>query len=1170
MILLNFKYLKFKIDIVIYKGIFILILSCYVKLSCSAQNIVRINYKDSTDIIFNASPTKWIKQKKDSFPDINNSFIYKRNYPKLPLITENFSFNKKRELSYKIISSKDTCLPASITNCHGLIKLKNIHKELNTDSIFNKDVFFPFKKVQFNKEYNYMGTYNKLLEISPFQFNPKKKHLVYYKHLHIRVYHKQQSLKTQSITPIKRHKTMLIIAPKKFHNTLRSFILWKNKIGIYTILEDSDILTNSTILYNKIKSTHLNTKLNFILLVGDINKTRSIDSKYGLSDNKLACLEGSDPYMDAHIGRFPAKDTIQLKNIIIKSIQYEKAIYFTTNFLGIASDSENIGYENKTDFEHINYISEQLNNINYNTTIITTKNKKSISNIINKGCGLISYAGHGNEYMLKTNTYNLDSIDNLRNTEDHPFFIDVACLNGKFDIETCFAEKLMIATTNNKPSGVLAVLASSIEQAWIPPMYGQKLIIEKIIESATNKYEYTLGEMVSFALREIINKYGETGIETALTWNLFADPSVYFRPSTPINMNITHDSIFNIRKQEFKIKAPKNSFISISSDSEIISSKFAINKTDTLNSLFEKQIDSVEICVSNNGYKTYIKKIPVSFDGGAYYNISNFEIEDNNSCIEYNENIIIRPEIKNLGNIKGENLELKIISHDKCIDVVTQKQNCDFINAQSTQIFNGFDIYIKTGSEDLKWASITFEILDASGQKNNFHVKFQIKKDNTLINSININKKDVVDNKFVFIKDTLDIFVLLNNKGNAPSNSHNTKIRCSSAYVEILSDTIVTKNINPLSTDSVLFKIKFNPDILIGEKIICEIINNNETSEKISLTARKNNNIQISDGNEIISQYPFYNYYKNNKSQFLILENELEKITIIDSIALLINSAPSNNKHNKFNNFSIKLINTTENNFSSKFINTDKYKYEIHNIKLENTEEWFKLKTNEFALLKKHNLLVEISWSGNEYCTPYQDNYTVVGNKTNFISSIFSFSDSGKNSVAQNTSNYRPLFKIITKNKEAKKRVFKLETKQGITIKQYRLTIGTKTIESDNNGFVDLPLSNGKYIVEVESDGNIIFHDSIFLDDNMENIALESIITNVNYTIQNKTIYYIKPYLYTNIKSNKYNIKIYDTLGRMVLSIKSYQQNNKAYINLPKGIYICKVNKIFVSKFLIY
>jgi hypothetical protein len=122
-----------------------------------------------------------------------------------------------------------------------------------------------------------------------------------------------------------------------------------------------------------------------------------------------------------------------------------------------------------------------------------------------------------------------------------PFIFSVACLNGKFESSTCFAESWLRATHNNEPTGAIAAFMSSISQAWEPPMDAQDEIIDLLIESYAENKKNTFGGLAFTGCMRMNDDYGSSGYAETDAWHVFGDPSLQVRTDTPEKMTVEHN-----------------------------------------------------------------------------------------------------------------------------------------------------------------------------------------------------------------------------------------------------------------------------------------------------------------------------------------------------------------------------------------------------------------------------------------------------------------------------------------------------------------------------------------------------------------------------------------------------------------------------------------------------
>ncbi len=350
---------------------------------------------------------------------------------------------------------------------------------------------------------------------------------------------------------------MLIICKDTYQSAMTDFVNWKREKGL-----DVEMVLTSTVgsTASNIQSYITNyfnnhSDLAYILLVGDAADvpTNNNGSTWSPahSDNQYAYLVGNDHYADVFIGRFSGESVANIQNMVRKVIHYEKEITTSDTWLakayGSASNEgagqgHNQGNGAESDMQHMGFIQTDLENYGYTVTRVNqassgyTSDLAATSSAFNNGVGLGCYIGHGDVTEWASTGYTNTHVNALTNANKYPFIISVACVNGDFNGNTCFAEAWLRASNNGNPTGALAFLGSTINQDWTPPMTAQDEMVDIITESLTNNIKRTIGG-ISFNgyFRMIQDHTGSNndGAGMADTWTIFGDPSTMFRSKTP-------------------------------------------------------------------------------------------------------------------------------------------------------------------------------------------------------------------------------------------------------------------------------------------------------------------------------------------------------------------------------------------------------------------------------------------------------------------------------------------------------------------------------------------------------------------------------------------------------------------------------------------------------------
>ena len=460
------------------------------------------------------------------------------------------------------------------------------------DSFYNQDRWYPRDVAELSKPYIIRDFRGTVVVVNPFQYNPIQKQLRFYNEITVEVYpdgedtinciyreklpskvdfefneiYKGHFINYQTslnrYTPVSDQGKMLVITYDSFYDNMVPFVQWKNMKGIPTeMVNISDIGTTASAIDSYIDQYYQqDNELTFVLLVGDIDQMPSLSAAGGASDPSYTYILGDDHYPDLFIGRFSANNDGELDTQIERTLEYEKALFTSTDWLdagtGIASN-QGVGDEGEYDWEHMRKIRNILLNFTYNTVdelydgdhggeddpdYVTVSD---VSTALNEGRSMINYCGHGSATSWSTSDFSNSDINNLVNNNMLPFIWSVACSNGDFDGYTaCFGEAWLRATNNGEPTGGIACFASSIGQYWDPPMDGQDEMNDILTETYTDNIKRTYGGISFNGCMHMNDNYpwsgNDGGYDMTDTWHIFGDPSLEVRTDAPTQLSVDH------------------------------------------------------------------------------------------------------------------------------------------------------------------------------------------------------------------------------------------------------------------------------------------------------------------------------------------------------------------------------------------------------------------------------------------------------------------------------------------------------------------------------------------------------------------------------------------------------------------------------------------------------
>ncbi len=340
---------------------------------------------------------------------------------------------------------------------------------------------------------------------------------------------------------------MLVICHDAWVANMNPFVTHKNNIGLETTVVGVGTIPGGntpTAIKNYIQSVYDDTGLDYVLLVGDSTQVATpnviANGQNGASDPMYALLGGSDSYPDISVGRFSAETAEQVDTQVARSVAYEAGAApsqaWCKQGIGIAS-SQGPGDDGERDYEHIDNIRTQLLGAWYTAVdqvYDPTATADAVTNAVNAGRGIINYCGHGSVTGWTSSGFGSTHITNLNNAGMLPMIFSVACVNGRFNGTTCFAETWLRSTRDGEPIGAVAAYMSSINQSWSPPMSAQDAFADLLVHRANMSF----GDLCYAASCEMIDQYGVDGVDMFNTWHVFGDPSLRVLPQWMLDPNM--------------------------------------------------------------------------------------------------------------------------------------------------------------------------------------------------------------------------------------------------------------------------------------------------------------------------------------------------------------------------------------------------------------------------------------------------------------------------------------------------------------------------------------------------------------------------------------------------------------------------------------------------------
>ncbi len=796
-----------------------------------------------------------------------------KNAPDLLKLTASVIIPNKSLMTVEVISSnykdfKNINIAPSKGNLTRDIDPANIPYAYG--KVYNENKFYPGKLSELRDPFIMRDYRGQTIIIYPFQYNPVSKTLRVYYDLTIEISEKNQNGKNQlsknktsnsvssefnklykhqflnygnsKYTPLAEQGNMLIITHGNYMSTMQPLVEWKNTIGIPTeIVNVATIGTTASAIKTYVSNYYNTNGLTFLMLVGDANQIPTNVLSSGHSDNAYGFLTGNDSYPELFVGRFSAENTAHAQTQVEKTINYEfNPTLSTGGFnkgIGIASQ-QGPGDDNEYDYEHIRNMSTDLLSYNYNYCyelfdgnqggLDASGNPTSsmVGSAVNNGASVILYTGHGSTSSWGTSSFNKTDVNSLTNTEILPFIWAVACVNGNFVGNTCFAEAWLRATNNGSPTGAIATLMSTINQSWDPPMDAQDEMVDILIESSANNIKRTFGGLSMNGCMKMNDDYGSQGAKMTETWNIFGDPSLMIRTDTPTTMLCSHIPNIFLGSNNCQVNCNENgAFVALTINNQIIGTATVSGGTATITFPALTNIDTIVVAVTAYNKIPYIAEVPILIASGPYVLYKNNQINDtagnNNGYADYNENINLNVGLENIGISTANGVIATLSTKDIYVTITDSTQNWGNIpdSSYSTQN-NAFEISIANNVPDNH--SVLFKIDIKDSDSNSWSSNFSL---NTYAPKLLAGDFSIYDanggngNNKLEPGETATIIIQSKNTGHSDCYNASATLKTTSMSVAVIDWNYTIGTIQNGNSENSVFKIKLDSTIPLGTSI---------------------------------------------------------------------------------------------------------------------------------------------------------------------------------------------------------------------------------------------------------------------------------------------------------------------------------------------------------------
>jgi len=615
---------------------------------------------------------------------------------------------------------------------------------------YDEDAFWPGEIASLQDPFIMRDFRGQSIDIYPFQYNPQTQTLRVYTDIEIRVsstgregldqFHRTRDIITLepefgriynrfflNMEAAERgypmlegeEGSLLIIAYDDFMEPMEEFVNWKRTLGRRAeMVPKSDAGTTPAAIKSFVQNYYDNNDdFAYLLLIGDGPQIPPMTTSSGHSDNAYGYLVGANSFNDIFVGRFSAENVGHVETHVQRVIEYERDLdesdTWLSNGLGIArNEGAGGGHYGEADHVHMNFIRDTLLNFTYDVVHSRydgpgfSTSAAEITGDIHGGVSIINFCNHGSVTGWSVAGYNITHVNQLTNVGKLPFIWSVACVNGNFVNNFCFAEAWLRATHNGEPTGAVGMLAATINQLWQPPMCGQDEMVSILAEESIEHgptIKRTFGGVSTNGSMFMIPQYGATGIQTHDTWIMFGDPTMQVRTAAPEPFMANYNPVMFIGTSAFDVTIPDadgatvaiTMYDEVEEEVIILGTAIVDGGTATVNFDDPPTVPG-ELTLAISGFNkvTYINdEIQLIPPDGPYVILDSYEIDDsagnNDGEADYGEAILLDVTLENVGIEEAVNVHATLHTSNEYVTITDDFAEFGNIDEDSTASLEG-------------------------------------------------------------------------------------------------------------------------------------------------------------------------------------------------------------------------------------------------------------------------------------------------------------------------------------------------------------------------------------------------------------------------------------------------------------------------------------------------
>ncbi len=650
---------------------------------------------------------------------------------------------------------------------------------------------------------------------------------------------------------------MVILTDTSFRKQLLPYFKWKTQKGFkLKVLYKGAGLAGTT--YTALKDTLAkiynsgsadDPAPEYLLIIGDVSHIPRSDVTSNISDMYYGEFDGGGDYLpDMYIGRIPAADTSQVRNVVNKIIQYEKFQFSDTNkfynraLITAGNDAVySLNMNGQLNYVLDNYlkISNKIDEYHFfypQSTLPLVED--SIKKLFRKGVSFINYTGHGDASGWLDPVIRSMDVDSLRNKNMYPFTISNACRTAQFSSATSFGNRMVLS----KDKGAIGFIGCSNDSYWdedyfwavgsgavsLKPSYpGTGLgafdrLFHRYGESPADWY-FTMGQVVYAGNLAVSASTSARKQYYWETYNLIGDPSVIPIIGKPGSLTVSIPDTLPNGIKSLTLKADPFTYLAVSHADTLWDASFASPSGSVELTMPGLSNDSCLIVVTGQNKIPLIKTVRISKIKGEFINLSSSTINDsegnNNKRVDFGETFFLNLTISNLGQSNASNLYAKISSSSGLLTINQDSVYIGTLAARSEKILAS-DLGMTISGNVIDMGIVTVDLLlkDTQTEK---HYKIDICVHAPELSIANCVINDTIEGNKNNVADPGETFYLIFKVINQGSSNVSGQfyVTSKSPDLTVLDPNVKSGDIKFGATVDIPVKVKLSENISSGSFI---------------------------------------------------------------------------------------------------------------------------------------------------------------------------------------------------------------------------------------------------------------------------------------------------------------------------------------------------------------